>query len=221
MRSFCALFAFTVGCAAGSADAQYLPVKDQKFYVRAGASRIIFDEKANVKVGGQSLEGADGTLSDNTTVVFEIGFHITPHISLAATAGAPPKTTLTAAGTLSGAGTLGKVRYAPGTYTVRYHFGKSGGIQPYLGAGFNWTIVLKNQDGLLQHIRAANTIGPAIAGGVDIPVNQRFGIFLAAMKTWTSTDVRFDLPTPAGLAPGSAHLRMNPAIAYGGVQVRF
>lgn len=145
MRGFRALFAFTMGCAASSVHAQDLPVKNQKFYVRVGASRIIFDEKANVKVGGQPLEGADGTLSDNTTVALEIGYHITRHISLAATAGAPPKTTLTAAGNLSGAGILGKVRYAPGTYTVRYHFGKSGGIQPYLGAGFNWTIVLKNR----------------------------------------------------------------------------
>ncbi|OAN65728.1 hypothetical protein A7X12_15565 [Sphingomonas sp. TDK1] len=205
-----------------SAQAQEAIVASPSWYARVALGRITFDEKARVQVAGQPLVGADGTLSNNTTITAEFGYHIAPHLSVAATLGMPPETTLSAAGSLAGAGVLGKVRYAPGSYTLRYHIGASEGrVRPYVGAGVNWTIILENRDGLLRNVRASNTVGPVAIGGVDVALNRRFGAFLSVMKVYTSTNARFDMPTQAGLVPGGARLRMNPTLFQGGLQVSF
>ena len=209
-------------CLPAMAQAQEARGELPRWYARAAIGRITFDEKASVEVAGQPLAGADGTLSNNTALTAEFGYHLTPHLSVAATLGIPPKTTLSAAGTLAGAGVLAKVRYAPGSYTLRYHIGASEArVRPYAGVGVNWTLILENRDGLLRDVRASNTTGPVVTGGVDVAFNRRFGAFLSMMKVWTSTDARFEMPTQAGLAPGSARLRMNPTLLQGGVQVRF
>ncbi|NMN04763.1 MULTISPECIES: OmpW family outer membrane protein [unclassified Novosphingobium] len=214
--------ALAIACFPTMALAQHTDSTSPHWYVRAAVGHIAFDEKAQVKVGGEPLPGANGTLSNNTTLTTEFGYHLTPHLSLAATLGIPPETTLTAAGSLAGAGVLGKVRYAPGSYTLRYHFGAPGArIRPYAGAGLNWTIVLKNHDGLLHNIRASDTTGPVVTGGADIALSRRLGAFASVMKVWTRTNASFDMPTPAGLVPGTTRLQMNPTLFQAGVQVRF
>ncbi len=142
-------------------------------------------------------------------------------MSVAATVGVPPTSTLTASGTLAGAGTLGKVTYGPGLYSVRYHFGRPGGVRPYIGGGLNWTIIFKTEDGVLKDFRTSNTVGPAITGGIDVPLNERIGVFGAASKVWTSTNARFRLGTPNGFVPGTARVQLNPLIAQVGLQYRF
>lgn len=195
--------------------------KERRFYVRLGAARIMFDEKADVKLAGQPLTGANATASNNNGISLDIGYFLTPNVSVAATVGVPPTSTLTASGTLAGAGTLGKVTYGPGLYTLRYHFGRSGGVRPYIGGGLNWTIIFKTEDGVLKDFRTSSTLGPAITGGIDVPLNERIGVFGAVSKVWTSTNARFRLDTPNGLVPGTARVQLNPLIAQVGLQYRF
>ena len=193
----------------------------RRFYVRLGAARIIFDEKADVKLAGQTLPGANATASNNNGISLDIGYFLTPDLSVAATVGVPPTSTLTASGTLAGAGTLGKVTYGPGLYTLRYHFGRPDGVRPYIGGGLNWTIIFKTEDGVLKDFRTSNTVGPAITGGIDVPLKERIGVFGAVSKVWTSTNARFRLDTPNGLVPGTARVQLNPLIAQVGLQYRF
>ncbi|KTW04602.1 hypothetical protein NS258_17850, partial [Sphingomonas sanguinis] len=88
------------------AQAQQSPDgKERRFYVRLGAARVMFDEKADVKLAGQPLPGANATASNNNGVSLDIGYFLTPNVSVAATVGVPPTSTLTASGTLAGAGT--------------------------------------------------------------------------------------------------------------------
>jgi outer membrane protein len=193
----------------------------RRFYLRLAAARVIFDEKADVKLAGQVLSGANATASSNNGVSIELGYFLTPDVSIAATVGVPPTSTLTASGTLAGAGTLGKVTYGPGLYSLRYHLGRPGGVRPYIGGGLNWTIIFKTEDGVLKDFRTTNTVGPAITGGIDVPINARIGIFGAASKVWTSTNARFRLGTPGGLVPGTARVQLNPLIVQLGLQYRF
>ena len=193
----------------------------RRFYVRLGAARIMFDEKADVKLAGQPLPGANATVSNNNSISLDIGYFLTPDLSVAATVGVPPTSTLTASGTLAGAGTLGKVTYGPALYTLRYHLGRPGGVRPYIGGGLNWTIIFKTEDGVLKDFRTSNTVGPAITGGIDVPLNERIGVFGAVSKVWTSTKGRFRLGTPNGLVPGTARVQLNPLITHVGLQYRF
>jgi len=192
-----------------------------RFYLRTGPAQIMFDEGAEVTIAGEPVPGADARLEDNTGLAVELGYHISPRISVAATVGVPMTTTLTAAGSLAGAGELGSVKYGPGIYTVRYHFDSPGPIRPYVGAGVNWTIIFESRDGGLQNVDAKDTFGPVITAGLDIPINERMGVFAAVAKAWTSSDVTFDFPTPAGLVPGTSKVQLDPLVIYGGIQVRF
>ncbi|EIZ79651.1 hypothetical protein WSK_1731 [Novosphingobium sp. Rr 2-17] len=220
MRLALVITAAVTGMAASTAEAQTAD-RPERFYIRVGPGFVDFDEDAKVKIAGQPLAGANGTLSDNVTAGVELGYFITPDISVAATVGVPPTTKLTAAGTLAGAGTLGKVTYGPGVYTARYHFGRPRGVRPYIGGGFSWTIIFGTKDGVLQDVKVENATGPAVTWGIDVPINRKFGLFASGIKTWTSANSRFTLPTPGGSAPGTARLQLNPLILYGGIQYRF
>lgn len=193
----------------------------RRFYVRLGPGRIVFNEKTRIQVGGQPLPGARSTVSSNTGVSFDIGYFIRPNLSVAATLGIPLTTTLTAAGTFSGAGTLGKVKYGPGLYSVRYHFDGLGRVRPYIGGGLSWTIVFDTKDGVLRDFRSSDAIGPAITAGVDVPLGERLGVYLAGSKVWSSTNSHFRLATPNGLVPGTARVQLDPFVTQIGVQYRF
>lgn len=94
-------------------------------------------------------------------------------------------------------------------------------MRPYFGCGLNWTIIFKTEDGVVKDFRTSNTVGPAATGGIDVPINERIGVFGAVSKVWTSTNARFRLDTPGGLVPGTARVQLNPLIAQVGLQYHF
>jgi outer membrane protein len=190
-------------------------------YVRVSVAHFFFNENAKIKLGGAPVAGGNATVEDNTPPSLEVGYFILPNISVAATIGLPPKTTLRGAGTLSSAGDLGTVTYGPGVYTVRYHLNPNGPIRPYVGAGVNWTIIFDTDDRALQNFKTSNTFGPALVAGVEVPFNQRFSLFGSVSKAWVSTNSRYNLPTPGGLVPGTARVALDPLVVNAGLQVNF
>ncbi|KAK0350341.1 hypothetical protein LTR94_029410, partial [Friedmanniomyces endolithicus] len=91
-----------------------------------------------------------------------------------------------------------------------YHITGLGPVKPYLGAGVNYTIIFKTKDRLLQDFKAKDTVGPVLQGGVDIALNKSFGIYFDAKKIFATSDTTWKLPTPAGLAPGTAKVKLDP-----------
>lgn len=178
------------------------PSASPRFYARLGVAHFDFRENAKIQLGGAPVPGGNATVDNNTPLSVELGYFLTPHISLAATIGVPPTTTLRGAGSLQGAGALGTVTYGPGVYTVRYHFNPEGKLRPYVGAGVNWTIVFDTDDRALQNFKTSNTFGPTVTAGVVAPVSDRFSLFGSVSKGWIKTDSTYDLATPGGLVPG-------------------
>lgn len=212
--------------APASAQEQQQPASEsdadfKRFAFRIGYARLNWDENAKVAVAGQAVPGGDATLKNNNGIAFDLAYYFNRNVSVALALGVPPTTSLTAAGTLAGAGKLGEVTYGPAVATVRYHLTGLGPVVPYVGAGINYTKIFKTRDALLQDFRASDTVGPVINGGVDVALNRRFGLFADVKKVWTSSNTRFLLPTPAGLAPGTAKVRLDPLIINAGVSIRF
>jgi outer membrane protein len=220
MKKITTLFLAGVAIIPAAASAQNADRVD-RWYVRPLTARFIFDEAASVAIGGQQVAGTSAKVDDNTSPGVEMGYFMTPEISVSATIGLPPKTSVTATGTLASFGKLGSVRYGPGIYTLNYHFGRPGGIRPYVGAGINWTIIFRSEDAALKNLHARNTTGPVVKVGIEAPETPHIGIFVAGAKAWTSSNVTFDAPTPEGLVPGSAKLTLNPLVVYGGLSVHF
>ena len=191
------------------------------FMFRVGYARLNWDEEAKVAIAGQAVPGGNARLSNNNGVEFDLAYYFNPNVSVALALGVPPTTTLTASGTLTGVGQLGKVTYGPAVATVRYHLTGLGPVVPYVGAGINYTKIFDTKDGVLQNFRASDTVGPALNAGVDVALTRRFGIYADAKKVWTSSNTRFLLPTPAGAAPGTAKVRLDPLILNAGISIRF
>lgn len=193
----------------------------KRVMIRGGFAYLKWDEGASVNVGGQVVPGGTTRLSNNKGVEIDFSYFLHPNVSVAVAVGVPPTTTLYGAGTLESAGELGKVTYGPGSATVLYHVTGLGPVKPYLGAGVNYTIIFKTKDRLLQDFKAKDTIGPVLQGGVDIALNKSFGIYFDAKKIFATSDTTWKLPTPAGLAPGTAKVKLDPLVLNAGVSFRF
>lgn len=209
-------------CLAGPALAQDAPKEEfKRVMIRGGYADLKWDEGASVSIAGQVVPGGNARLSNNTGIEADISYFLHPNVSVAIAVGVPPTTTLYGAGSLASAGELGKVTYGPGSATVLYHITGLGPVKPYLGAGVNYTIIFKTKDRLLQDFKAKNTIGPVLQGGVDIALNKTFGIYFDAKKIFATSDTTWKLPTPAGLAPGTARVKLDPTVLNAGVSIRF
>src|SRR6266568_7088117 len=81
------------------------------WYGRIGVAGIIYHPAANVAAGGASVPGASATVSNNVTVLFDAGYHVTNNIAVSLMAGIPPKPKLSGTGTIAPYGELGSLWY--------------------------------------------------------------------------------------------------------------
>ncbi len=222
MKGIYAAVALLVSCMAVPAMAQDSSGNDfKRVMIRGGFAYLKWSEGATVNVGGQVVPGGTTRLSNNKGVEIDFSYFLNPNVSVAVAVGVPPTTTLYGAGTLASAGELGKVTYGPGSATVLYHLTAFGPVKPYVGAGVNYTIIFKTKDRLLQDFKAKDTVGPVLQGGVDIALNKNFGIYFDAKKIFATSNTTWKLPTPVGLAPGTAKVKLDPVVLNAGVSFRF
>jgi outer membrane protein len=192
-------------------------------YVDVGPAGILLDTNASINVAGSPLPHSNAHASNSVTPGLGIGYFIRPDISVEAWVGAPPTTTLTGQGTLSGL-TLGKVTYGPSILVANYHFRQFGAFQPFLGAGISYTVVFGTHDDAITNLRVNNAVGASIRAGFDVMLSDQWGVFFSANKVFLGTNVSGNI-NPAipllGGAPVSAHITVNPLVLFAGVTYRF
>lgn len=221
MKKFIAVLAAAGSFAATPAMAQDAAGQEfNRVMVRGGIAFVKWNEGAEINVAGTPLPGTI-TATNNTGIEVDAHYFVTPDISIALAVGVPPTTTLSGAGELDGIGTLGTVTYGPGTLTAVYHVNGMGPIKPYLGAGYNYTIIFDTDDALLQDFEAKDATGPVLQAGFDVAINERFGIYFDAKKIFAKSATTWFLPTTGGLAPGTARVTLDPLVLNAGVSVRF
>lgn len=187
------------------------------WFVRAGPAGVFYDEGAEISVGGQQIPGASVHIKNNFTGEIEGGYYFNPNVSISLTVGAPPTATLYGTGPLTGL-KLGKATYGPAVAAVQYHitnFGKF--FQPYVGAGINYTIILKNHDGAVQNLHVNSPVGVTLQGGFETWLNNRISLFADVKHIYLNTTAR-------GLvqgAPAKAEVQLNPTIVTGGLSFHF
>lgn len=204
-----ALFA----CSAASAD-------QSPWTVRAGGAHVQFSPKAEVSAGGAIVPGADVKASSNNTAVFELGYDLAPDWRARLIIGVPPTTKLTGTGPLAGTGTLGKVKYGPAVLSLTYRLGNFGGVEPYVGAGINYTVVFKDKDGFINNLKVNSAFGSALQAGFEVPLADGWSIGLDARKIFVKTKANGTLPAMGG-APAHADVRLNPLVVSLTVGKRF
>ncbi len=99
---------------------------------------------------------------------------------------------------------LGEIELLPPTLSVQYHFNPDGRIRPYAGVGLNYSPIFNERPSALS---VDNGFGPAAQIGVDVGINDRWFVNLAARYIDMDADARLG-------ASGIGTVKVDPFV-YG------
>ena len=181
--------------------------QDSPWLVRARAVHIDPADKSD-PIGGT---GASDRLhvSDKWIPEVDISYFFTPHWAAELVLTYPQKHTVT----LDGA-SIGTFKHLPPTLTAQYHFMPGAAIDPYLGAGLNYTLLSKvellNGAARLEH----DSVGLALQAGVDFRIDSRWSLNLDVKKVQIRSDVEI-----AGAR--ASRVKVDPVLLGLGIGYRF
>jgi outer membrane protein len=190
----------------GMAQAQ-ANLQDSPWLVRARAVHIDPADKSD-PVGGT---GASNRLhvSDKWIPEVDIAYFFTPHWAAELILTYPQKHTVT----LDGA-SIGTFKHLPPTLTAQYHFLPGAGIDPYVGAGVNYTLLSKvkllNGAARLEH----DSVGLALQAGADFRINERWSVNVDVKKVQIRSDVEIG-------GARASRVRVDPVLFGVGLGYRF
>jgi outer membrane protein len=169
--------------------------------VRMRAANINPHEDSNLRATGPATLTGELTVDSNTIPELDISYYVTKNIALelilAVGSKHDVKLTNSALNGVAAPGlneNLGEVNVLPPTLTVQWHFNPDQMIDPYVGAGVNYTRFL---DKNLKHSVGGdidvdrNSFGLALQAGVDINLKDGWLINADVKKLWIDTDVHF------------------------------
>src|SRR5690606_1090182 len=116
-------------------------------------------------------------------------------------------------------------KIVPATLTLKYHFGKEGGIRPYVGAGPSYFLFIDEKPGATTRTLGAtrqkmsDSFGVALQAGIDVPVNA------SGLSVTFDAKRYFLRPTARWFAGDTEVLRtkhrLDPWVISAGVGFRF
>lgn len=194
----------------GAASAQ-LP---HNLQVKVGVSAVLPDESASV-----SLIGGDVDISDEYVPTLQLEWFFTDNIS-AELLCCMARHDVVAKGTALGDVNLGKISHFPPTLTLKYHFNTEQKLQPYLGAGINYTLFFDDKvpsGGAVTSVDYDPSFGGALQAGVDYKLDDHWSLNADVRKVWINSDVTI----MAGATRVDADVDINPLIVTLGAGYRF
>jgi outer membrane protein len=208
--------AFTATCAWAAEPIPVPPPPPEPpaptFYVHLGALGIFPQVNASNTGGGffhtipftvapgvtlATIENA--TIAPMYTLGYEIGYYVTPNVSISLFSGVPPIAHVKATGlavnpalappNVIGTDLLGSMRWGPATLLFQYHFTQFGAIQPYIGLGAAYILHTAHiSDGILRNFFVDQDWCLALQAGVDVMLTPNWGMFAQVVKLFYETD---------------------------------
>jgi outer membrane protein len=157
--------------------------------------------------------------SNNLVPEVDASYFFTPNLAAELIA-AVTYHTVKDVGSVAGTLPLGSVRLLPPTLTAQWHFLPTSTVNPYLGAGINYTFFygVKGSDlPIIYSTHYSDNVGAALQAGVDVKVSGHWYANIDAKKLFLSTDVT--LGTLLGQV--KAKVDLDPWILGVGVGYRF
>jgi outer membrane protein len=201
-KSMLAVMMAVIGLVGSNVMAQESPL-----LVRA---RAVYIDPANqsAPVGGA---GASDRIHASTKTIpeLDVSYFFTPNWAAELILTYPQKHDVT----LDGA-KIGSFKHLPPTLTAQYHFLPGANINPYVGAGVNYTLIssvsLLNGAGSLEH----DSMGLALQAGVDFKLDKNWSINLDVKKVQIRSDVNI-----SGVR--ASEVKVDPLLVGVGVGYRF
>ncbi|MFT3728122.1 MAG: OmpW family outer membrane protein [Terricaulis sp.] len=186
----------------------------QHWQIKLGVSGVLPNESASI-----SPIGGNVRISDEYVPSAQVEYFLTPNISaelLCCTARHDVGAVATAVGNVD----LGKVSHFPPTVTLKYHWTDFGAIEPYVGAGVNYTHFFSAHlpsGGPVTDIHYRDSFGGALQAGVDYRLNDHWGLNFDVRRIWIHSNVRMH----AGPTAISAKTDIDPWVVTSAVSYRF
>ncbi|MDK2760908.1 MAG: outer membrane beta-barrel protein [Sphingopyxis sp.] len=168
--------------------------------------------------------GTQSKADDNVTPTIAISYFLSDAVSIETIAGVTQHD-VDGRGGLNGATLVSDAKIIPATLTLKYHFGKDGGIRPYVGAGPSYFIFIDEKPGATARalgatrLKMSDKVGAAIQAGIDVPLNASGLALSIDAKRYVMR------PTASWYAGGTEVLktrhRLDPWVVSAGVAFRF
>ena len=184
--------------------------------VRVRGLYVIPNDESKVFAGGARVLGGSTNISNTGVPEVDFTYFFTPNFAAELILAVAPHNAR-ASGALTGLGKLGSVWLLPPTLTFQYHFTGLGAFKPYLGAGVNYTVFFSEKDAALANFKVTNRAGFALQAGVDIMLDQHWGLNLDVKKLFLKPEATGFL----GAARVKAKLDLDPWIFGAGVTYKF
>ncbi|WP_447555952.1 OmpW/AlkL family protein [Vreelandella sp. EE22] len=202
----------TAGLAAAAivASGQVFAYGAGDFYTRVGVAKV--SPKSDNGVLDTALGDLDVSVQDKTDFAFTLGYRFHDKVGVELLAALPFEHDIR----LDGAN-IASTKHLPPTLTLQYYplGGTLSRVQPYVGAGINYTRFSSEQvdiEGVGLHLD--NTWGAAGQLGVDLLVDEHWALNAAAWYLDIDSDA-----TVAGSAAGSVEI--DPVVVMAGLSYRF
>jgi outer membrane protein len=201
-KSMLQLMVGMIGLLSVNAMAQESP-----WLVRA---RAVYVDPANKSAPVAGAGAADRIhVSTKTIPELDVSYFFTPNIAAELILTYPQKHDVT----LDGAN-IGSFKHLPPTLTAQYHFLPGATINPYVGAGVNYTLLSKvnllGGAASLEH----DSVGLALQAGVDFKLDKNFSINLDVKKVQIRSDVNIG-------GSRASDVKVDPLLIGVGVGYRF
>lgn len=192
---------------------QELEPKAGTWYTQAGAVIIKYRDESEVSINGDVVPGAGAHVHDDSTIGLALGYFITPNLSLMAVLGRGPETEITD----NGGNKLGEMWYGAPSLVLDYRLPTLGAIQPFIGIGATYIVVLEEMDGAIEDLEIDSTFGFVLRAGAEVMIDSHWGVFMAANKVFADTSAAGHI----GAATVGAEIELDPWIYQGGITHRF
>ncbi len=163
------------------------------------------------------IGGQVNSISTRVVPELDFSYFFTPNIAaelILATA----RHSVAANGTTLGRVGLGSANLLPPTITAQYHFMPGCKIDPYVGAGLNYTYFYNVSYGTVAtSVSYKNTFGPALQVGADYAIDDHWLINADIKKIF----IRPDVTVRTGLGTIRTNVHIDPLIIGLGVGYRF
>ena len=192
------------------------------FIVRIGAALIEPDDSSDDVEG---IPGAEVGVDNNMTFGFTIGYMLTSNIGIELLGVTPTPHNLRGRGSIGALSRIGEVDVFPPTLSLQYHIGNSSSIQPYIGAGINYTH-FSNEDtstsletalGGSTDLEVDDSWGLAAQVGVDISINDSW---LVNAAVWY-VDIDADATLSTGAVDRDVDIDIDPWVFFIGIGKKF
>lgn len=157
-----------------------LAYEEGDLILRLGAARVSPDVSGDGMLAGFDVE-------DDTQLGLSATWMLNPKLGLGLLGATPFKHDLAVTGIK-----VGETRQLPPTLTVQLFPISSARVQPYVGIGLNYTTFFEEKIAAPVELKLTDSFGLALEAGIDIALNDRLLLNVAAWKIDIDTDVKLN-----------------------------